>query len=662
MLNLDTIIHKKLQLLEEDEKDLNPFFVSKEKVMSLLKQKGKEHQQLFERIELLAQLFNFSEKEQNIILIVLAPTIDIKYQKIYAYLQDDLNKKEATVFLLSLLLSEADEEQTNIYSYLQAQSPLMLFQIIETDRSSNLLKISESVQNFLFGSYILDDKVTAYSSLLTTLKNSSYNLDTIERNITSITEGLSEQKRFVIHLQGQDSSHKEYIATNIANRLEYALLKVDLSTLLAYSDNFDETLNLLFRESILSGSLLYFDHYDTFSQDEKFHIYQALLVKKFNNFSGLSFISSNVKITPLPLSNEQLWFEILLQIPSITQSSLYWRDSLKNLEIKLSIEKSDKLANLFNFSLEQIESIVQQLKTQLFFGEKFTDALLYQLCRESVSSSLDSLAQPLNTPNTMDDIILPKEKKKLLIEVTKHYQHQFQVFETWGFKKHYQSQGIALLLTGASGTGKTMAASILANELGLDLYRIELSRIVSKYIGETEKNLSKIFNTAQGSGVVLFFDEADAIFGKRTETKNSHDRYANIEVSYLLQKIEEYNGLVILASNFRQNIDEAFIRRMRFIINFPFPDTEMRKKIWEKVFPKDSPIDQDIDFSVLAKNFEFSGANIRNASLFAAFFAVKNDEIIQLEHIIEGVKVELRKLGKSVKESDFTKIIAKKEK
>jgi SpoVK/Ycf46/Vps4 family AAA+-type ATPase len=202
-----------------------------------------------------------------------------------------------------------------------------------------------------------------------------------------------------------------------------------------------------------------------------------------------------------------------------------------------------------------------------------------------------------------------------------------------------------------------MAASILANEMGLDLYRIELSQVVSKYIGETEKNLSKIFEAAEGSGVILFFDEADAIFGKRSETKDAHDRYANIEVSYLLQKIEEYNGLVILASNFKQNIDEAFIRRMRFIINFPFPDKEMREKIWQKVFPKNTPIEKDIDFSLLAQNFALSGANIRNIALFSAFFAAEQEEEIQMKQIIDALKIELTKIGKTFKSKDFTSFV-----
>jgi len=192
-----------------------------------------------------------------------------------------------------------------------------------------------------------------------------------------------------------------------------------------------------------------------------------------------------------------------------------------------------------------------------------------------------------------------------------------------------------------------MAAGIIAHELELDLYRIELSRIVSKYIGETEKNLAQIFDAAEGAGVILFFDEADALFGKRTEVKDAHDRYANIEVSYLLQRIEEYNGLVILASNFRRNIDEAFLRRMHFIVEFPFPDEKMRKEIWKKVFPEEAPLAKNIDFGFLAKNFKLSGGNIRNVALAGAFWATENSGQITMEHLLQGVKREYQKMGKS---------------
>jgi len=591
-------------------------------------------------------LFNLNEQEKEIISIVLAPLLDNKYKKIYAYLQDDLNQKEASVYLVALLLSEGETEKTDIYAHFQSQSPLLTFKIIEVGA---VLKISESVQSFLFGHYQLDSKVADFSRLIAPVENKKQSADA-EKKIDIITKGLAEQKRFLIHLYGESATDKERIAMEISSALGYGLLKVDMSLILEYVDTLDGVIEVLFRESILSGTLLYFDNYDIFTKHPKFSISQSILVKKLDALSWLSFISSKEQIKPLPVSNGQLWYEISTTVGSVEENALYWKRGLKKIGFDLSDQKCENLTYLFQFTTEQIEHILQQLETQMFFGIEIDESVIYQMCRKNISSTLKELAQPFESGATLEDIVMQKEQKELMRGISTHYKHQIKVFEEWGFNKHYQSHGIGVLFTGSPGTGKTMAASILANELGLDIYRIELSQVISKYIGETEKNLSKIFEEARKSGVILFFDEADAIFGKRTETKDSHDRYANIEVSYLLQKIEEYDGLVILASNFRQNIDEAFVRRMRFIINFPFPDKEMRALIWKQVFPKNAPLEKEIDFSLLSQKFALSGANIRNIALFSAFFAAEQEEQIQMKHIVQGLKIELTKIAKKIAE------------
>ena len=210
-----------------------------------------------------------------------------------------------------------------------------------------------------------------------------------------------------------------------------------------------------------------------------------------------------------------------------------------------------------------------------------------------------------------------------------------------------------VLFAGPSGTGKTMSAQIIAGELGLDLYRIDLSTVVSKYIGETEKNLGRIFREAEDSNSILFFDEADALFGKRSEVRDSHDRYANIEISYLLQKMEEYQGIVILATNFRKNIDDAFVRRLHFAVEFPFPDEEYRLQIWQKVFPQEAPLGQDADLELLARQFKVSGGNINNIGVTSAFLAAQDGQVIKMEHLIRATKREYQEMGKLLVESDF---------
>ena len=229
-----------------------------------------------------------------------------------------------------------------------------------------------------------------------------------------------------------------------------------------------------------------------------------------------------------------------------------------------------------------------------------------------------------------------------------------QVLDEWGVgQKLASSAGVTVLFAGDPGTGKTMAAEIIAGELGLDLYKIDLSTVVSKYIGETEKNLERIFNEAQSSNAILFFDEADAIFGKRSEVKDAHDRYANIEISYLLQRMEMYDGVTILATNLRANLDEAFTRRLQFAVDFPFPEKEDRRRIWQTLFPPDVPREPDLDFDFLARRFKLAGGNIRNIIVNAAYLAAADGQRVTMAHLLHGTRRELQKMGRLVGDEDL---------
>jgi SpoVK/Ycf46/Vps4 family AAA+-type ATPase len=230
------------------------------------------------------------------------------------------------------------------------------------------------------------------------------------------------------------------------------------------------------------------------------------------------------------------------------------------------------------------------------------------------------------------------------------------VYGEWGFdRKLSLGKGLNVLFSGPPGTGKTMGAEVIARELGLDLYRIDLSQVVSKYIGETEKNLDRIFNAAENSNAILFFDEADALFGKRSEVRDSHDRYANIEISYLLQKMEEYQGVSMLATNLRQNLDEAFVRRLQAIIEFPFPNEEYRRKIWEGVFPAEAPLAEDVKFDLLAREVRLAGGNIKNMAVAAAFYAATDGDKIRMKHLVQAAHREHQKLARAWNESELLK-------
>jgi SpoVK/Ycf46/Vps4 family AAA+-type ATPase len=286
-------------------------------------------------------------------------------------------------------------------------------------------------------------------------------------------------------------------------------------------------------------------------------------------------------------------------------------------------------------------------------GEAIGTQDLFAAARSHSSPSLSGLARKINPRYTWQDIVLPDDQLAMLHEIIATVRGRPTVLEAWGIgHKLASSNGITVLFSGPPGTGKTMAAEVISSELGLDLYKIDLSTVINKYVGETEKNLSRIFDEATSSNAILFFDEADALFGKRSEVKDSHDRYANIEISYLLQRMEAYDGITILATNLRSNMDEAFKRRLQFAIDFPFPDEAYRLRIWQTLFPADVPR-ADLDFELMAKRFKLAGGNIRNIIVSAAYLASANGGIVSMEHLLHGARRELQKMGRLINEKDL---------
>jgi SpoVK/Ycf46/Vps4 family AAA+-type ATPase len=284
-------------------------------------------------------------------------------------------------------------------------------------------------------------------------------------------------------------------------------------------------------------------------------------------------------------------------------------------------------------------------------GEELGSAL-WEACRSQARSRLDDLAQRIEPAAAWEDLILPSHQKNVLREILANVRQRARVYDAWGFAgKGSRGLGISALFAGASGTGKTMAAEVLAGELRLDLYRIDLSQVVSKYIGETEKNLRRVFDAAEEGGAVLLFDEADALFGKRSEVKDSHDRYANIEVSYLLQRMESYRGLAILTTNMKSELDPAFLRRLRFVVRFPFPDAAGRAGIWERIFPADTPT-EGLDVHKLAR-LNVAGGNIRNIALQAAFLAADEGGPVRMNHLLRAAYTECAKLERPLTEAEI---------
>jgi len=312
----------------------------------------------------------------------------------------------------------------------------------------------------------------------------------------------------------------------------------------------------------------------------------------------------------------------------------------------------DRLVNQFNLGAAAIANAGAMINRSEPAARDAISAQLWETCRSQARARLDDLAQRVETSAGWDDLVLPEFQKQILRDIVVNVRQRSRVHDQWGFAaKSSRGLGISALFSGASGTGKTLAAEIMASELQLDLYRIDLSQVVSKYIGETEKNLRRVFDAAETAGAVLLFDEADALFGKRSEVKDSHDRYANIEVSYLLQRMEAYRGLAILTTNMKQALDPAFMRRIRFAVQFPFPDFAERAEIWRRIFPESTPT-AELDAVRLAR-LNVSGGNIRNIALGAAFVAADENAPVTMAHLLRAARAEYAKLERPLTESEI---------
>lgn len=620
------------------------------------------------RLHILSELFGLDPFEIDIILIGLAPELDLKYEKLYSYLQNDVTKKKPAVDLVLNLLFPTIEEKIKARAYFSPFAPLLkdhLIHLVEGEANASLslissfIKIDERIINFLLGFDEPDVKIRSYSRIVKPEKSFGDLIlpSEFKNKLMNILNRYSKNRcPLKLLFCGPPGSGKKTAAEVICREAGTNLMVMDSKIFL--ENQFIEAADLVIREALLQGSALYLQNFDILLEDREPRELKnspEFLVQALMTFPGLVFLAGKESMEFGKSLINNGFIPCNFPLPSYLIRKQLWESCLKDCKLNEDVDLS-ALASKFRFSGGQIRDAAHTACN--FAGERNQASVLsmgdlYKGCKVQSNQKLSSLALKTSSHYTWEDIVLPKETLEHLKEVSGFIKYKGKVHFYWGFEKKLSlGKGLNVLFSGAPGTGKTMAAEVLANEVKLDLYKIDLSSVVSKYIGETEKNLKKIFDEAETSNSILFFDEADALFGKRSEVKDAHDRYANIETAYLLQKMEEYEGVVILASNFRKNMDEAFLRRLHFTIEFPLPDDNARKDIWRKTFPKETPLSGDVDFAFLSK-FKLAGGNIKNIVLAASFLAAEDSEYVTMEHIIKAIKREYQKIGKLFTEADF---------
>ena len=530
------------------------------------------------------------------------------------------------------------------WSALAPGSPLRYWRILEVESAQGLanapLRIAERVLHYLAGVNQLDEWLSGFIRPLAQPLWTAESTHRLARQLENAWKNADPNSPLpAVQLTGSDAAARRAVVLAACATLDLPVYELAVAQLPVDPREQDEIFRLLDRETLLSGNVLLVD-WDGLEPNQP----QALgLARLVETARGALVLASHNRWP----SGERIMVSI--DVPALTQSEqlALWQTGLGETAARLN-GSLERLTGAFNLSAGAIRNACASFERR---SSTFDD--LWQACREQSRPHLDDLAQRVQSPAGWKDLILPPLQERLLHQVVAHVRQRGKVYESWGFaSRSSRGLGTSAVFAGPSGTGKTLAAEVLANELHLDLYRIDLSAVVSKYIGETEKNLRRLFDAAENGGAILFFDEADALFGKRSEVKDSHDRYANIEVSYLLQRMESYRGLSILATNLPEALDPAFLRRIRFAIHFPFPDETQRLKIWQRVFPSATPR-KGIDYRRLAL-FDVSGGSIYNIALHAAFLAAEAGSPVRMAHLIEAARGEYMRLEKPFPESVST--------
>lgn len=586
-------------------------------------------------IDVIATAFGLSAFERAVVVLAAGVEMDDRIARLCGEATGQSHNPWATFGLALSMLPEAH------WSALAPSRALRRWHLIGVEDGQGLstarLSLDERVLHFLAGVELMDPRVAdlirnvdAPPSIASTHRAQAMAIaDALDQDLA---HGLAAARRCLVQFHGSDGSAREDIAALASSRLGWRLVAFDLETLPSTPADVSLLATLCEREAVLGGFAFYVECGDDLPSPTFLRFAERMRAPLFVGVARMLEWHGQPRIcgiTPAPVQEQHA----------------LWREALGDAVVGNESEL-DAVVSHFHCTARRIAGIGVALR-----GRTLAPGDLWRACRESAPLRLAGLAQRIETLAEWDDLVLPDAQKQLLAQIVVHARRRVEVQGVWGFgAEGTRGLGVTVLFAGESGTGKTLAAEVLARTLQLDMFRIDLAAMVSKYIGETEKNLRRVFDAAEDSGALLLFDEADALFGKRGEVKDSHDRYANIEVSYLLQRMETYSGLAVLTTNHRQTLDTAFMRRLRFVVQFPYPEAGEREAIWRRAFPATAPT-QDLDFAKLAR-LQVAGGHIRNIALGAAFRAAEEGTAVGMLHLLRAAHADAAKRERVISDAE----------
>lgn len=624
------------------------------------------------RFEGLIEKLHFSGLESFFLMLAYANFLDAKYELLYAFLQGDVRMKLPSVRLgISLyeLFETVDAEELGRFSNQEGSLFDVMLEMQERYDSIRLAQtytLSEKAYSWLCGTDTLQSKLKKYATVIpVSMENVSIPIRLEEcrrvKNVMDAMEAETKKGCQVLNIYGYKGNGRRF-------SIQYALsssgkkgIYIDVVELLKSTD-MEEILRKVYQEWMLSEFILCFVYPVYQKADDEKDAVSSIQIQQLISYCKLKFpffvwISEDKAEYLL----EQNLKYIALEIPSLSIQERYqfWCEKAKAYPVSEDVDYR-LMANQYILSMKGIQDALwnADLFRKSEQREKIEAADIKNAVKQQSVSQLGRCAHLIPSVYTWKDLVLQEETRHQLEMICNHVKYKNVVGEEWGFyEKTAYGRGICALFSGAPGTGKTMAVQVIANELGLNLYRIDLSQLISKYIGETEKNISKVFERAREINALLFFDEADSLFARRLDVRDSMDRSANAQTAHLLQEIEDYDGITILATNLAMNIDDAFKRRIRFMVKFAFPAEEVRLELWKSILPEKMPCEEELDLSYFAEKFELSGSSIKEVLTCAAFFAAAEQRKLANKDIIEAIKQNYSKYGKTLTNEEFGYLI-----